>query len=75
MKRLCILQLTIPDSVSLIMVTITSHSFINDTGHFSAIKFNGGNKKKEKKKELSFDTRISNGLKKCKASIDWIRLL
>ncbi len=46
-KRLCILQLPIPYCVSLIMVTITSHIFINifQTVHFSAVKFDRGNEK------------------------------
>ncbi len=43
-KRLCILQLPIPYCISLIMVTITSHIFINifQTVHFSAVKFTTG---------------------------------
>ncbi len=46
-KRLRILQLPIPYCVSLIMVTITSHIFINifQTVHFSAVKFTTGNEK------------------------------
>ncbi len=46
-KRLRILQLPIPYCVSLIMVTITSHIFINifQTVHFSTAKFTTGNKK------------------------------
>ncbi len=46
-KRLRILQLPIPYCVSLIMVTITSHIFINifQTAHFSAVKFSRGNEK------------------------------
>ncbi len=46
-KRSRILQLPIPYCVSLIMVTITSHIFINifKTVHFSAVKFTRGNKK------------------------------
>ncbi len=46
-KRLRILQLPIPFCVSLIMVTITSHIFINiiETVRFSAVKFTRGNKK------------------------------
>ncbi len=46
-KRLCILQLPIPYCVSLIMVTITSHIFINifQTVHFPAVKFTRGNEK------------------------------
>ncbi len=46
-KRLRILQLPIPYCVSLIMVTITSHIFINmfQTVHFSAVKFTRGNEK------------------------------
>ncbi len=46
-KRLCILQLPIPYCVGLVMVTITSHIFINifQTVHFSAMKFTRGNEK------------------------------
>ncbi len=46
-KRLRILQLPIPYRVSLIMVTITSHIFMNifQTVHFSAVKFTRGNEK------------------------------
>ncbi len=48
-KRLHILQLPIPLAycVSLIMVTITSHIFINifQTVHFSTVKLNRGNEK------------------------------
>ncbi len=46
-KRLCILQLPIPYCLSLIMVTITSHIFINifQTVHFAAVKFTRGNEK------------------------------
>ncbi len=46
-KRLSILQWSIPYCVSLIMVTITSHIFINifQTVHFSAVKFTWGNEK------------------------------
>ncbi len=46
-KRLRILQLPIPYCVSLIMVTITSHIFINifQPVHFSAVKFTRGNEK------------------------------
>ena len=46
-KRLRILQLPIPHWVSLIMVTITCHIFINifQTVHFSAVKFSRGNEK------------------------------
>ncbi len=46
-KRWCILQLPIPYCVSLIMVTITSHIFINifQTVHISAVKFDSGNEK------------------------------
>ncbi len=46
-KRLRILLLRIPYCVSLIMVTITSHIFINifQTVHFSAVKFTKGNEK------------------------------
>ncbi len=46
-KRLRILQLPILYCVSLIMVTITSHIFINifQTVHFSAVKFARGNEK------------------------------
>ncbi len=45
-KRLRILQLPIPYCVSLIMVTTTSHIFINIflLVHFSAVKFDKGNK-------------------------------
>ena len=40
-KQVCILQLHISYCVSLIMVTITRHVFINifQTAHFSAVKF------------------------------------
>ncbi len=46
-RRLHILQLPIPYCVSLIMVTITSHIFINifQIVHFSAVKFTRGNEK------------------------------
>ncbi len=46
-KRLGILQLPIPYCVSFIMVTVTSHIFINifQTVHFPAIKFSRGNQK------------------------------
>ncbi len=46
-KRLRILPLPIPYCVSLIMVTITSHIFINifQAVHFSAVKFTRGNEK------------------------------
>ncbi len=46
-KRLRILQLPIPYCVSLIMVSITSHIFINifQTVHFSAVKFTTDNEK------------------------------
>ncbi len=46
-KKICILHLPIPYCVSLIMVTITSHIFINifQTVHFSAVKFTRGNEK------------------------------
>ncbi len=46
-KRLCILQLPVPYCVSLIMVTITSHIFINifQTVHCSAVKFTRDNEK------------------------------
>ncbi len=46
-KRLRIFQLPIPYCVSLIMVTITSHIFINifQTVHFSSIKFTRDNEK------------------------------
>ncbi len=46
-KRLRILQLPIPYCINLIMVTITSHFFINifKTVHFSAVKFTRGNEK------------------------------
>ncbi len=46
-NRLCILQLSVPYCVSLIMVTITSRIFINifQTVHFPAVKFPRGNKK------------------------------
>ncbi len=46
-KRLRILQLPIPYCVSLIMVTITSHIFINifQTVHLSAVKFARDNEK------------------------------
>ncbi len=54
-----ILQLPIPYCVSLFMVTITSHIFINNFQkvHFSAVKFTRGN-------EFSSDTKISESLKK-----------
>ena len=41
MKQFCILQLPIPYCVSLIMVTITRHLYINifQTEHFSVVKF------------------------------------
>ncbi len=62
-KILSILQLPILYCVSLIMVTITSHIFINiiKTVHFSAVKFTRGN---EKKNELSSDTKISESSRK-----------
>ncbi len=46
-KRLRISQLPIPYCVSLIMVTITSHIFINifQMVHFSAVNFTRGNEK------------------------------
>ncbi len=46
-KRLHILQLPMPYRISLIMVTITSHIFIDiiQTIHFSAEKFTMGNEK------------------------------
>ncbi len=46
-KRLSILQWPILYCVSLIMVTITSHIFVNifQTVHFSAVKFTRGNEK------------------------------
>ncbi len=46
-KRLRILQLPIPFYVRIIMVTITSHIFINifQMVHFSAVKFARDNKK------------------------------
>ncbi len=46
-KRLCILKLQIHFCVSLIMVTITSHIFINifQTVQFPAVKFTRGNEK------------------------------
>ncbi len=46
-KTLSILQWPIPYCVSLIMVTITSHIFVNifRTVHFSAVKFTRGNGK------------------------------
>ena len=49
--------------VSLIMVTITRHIFINifQMEHFSAVKFDMGY---EKKHELSYDSKISKSLKK-----------
>ncbi len=45
--RLCILQLPIPYCISQIMVTITSHIFINifQMVHFPAVKFTRGNEK------------------------------
>ncbi len=47
-KRMRILQLPTPYCVSLIMVTITNHIFINifQTVHFSVVKFTRGNEKK-----------------------------
>ncbi len=47
MMRLCILQLPIPYCISLIMVTITGHIFIQifQTVQFSALKFTSGNEK------------------------------
>ncbi len=46
-KRLRISQLPIPYCVSLIMLTITSHIFVNifQTVHFSAVKFIRSNEK------------------------------
>ena len=42
-----LLELLIPCCVSLIMVTITSHTFVNifQTVHFSSVKFTRGNEK------------------------------
>ncbi len=63
-KRLHILQFLIPYCVSLIMVIVTSHIFINifQTVHFSAVKFTRGNEKKNN--ELPSDAKISESLKK-----------
>ncbi len=49
---------------SVIVVTITSHIFINifQTVHFAAVKFTKGNE--ENNNELSSDTKISESLKK-----------
>ncbi len=46
-KRVCILQLLIPYCVSLIVVIITSHIFVNifQTEHFIAVNFTRGNEK------------------------------
>ena len=61
---LYILKLPKSYCVSLIMVTITRHVFINifQTGHFSAVKFAVGYDKN--KYELSCDSKISKSLKK-----------
>ena len=61
-KRLGVLQLPVSYCVSLIMVTITRHVFINivQTEHFSAAKFDMGY---EKKYELSCGTKFSTYLK------------
>ena len=62
-RQFCILQLPISYCVSLIMVTITRHVFINffQREHFSAVKFAMGY---EKKYDLSCDSKISKSLKK-----------
>ena len=46
-EEITILQLPIHNCISLIMVTVTSHIFINifQTVHFSALKFTWGNEK------------------------------
>ena len=63
MKQFCILQLPVPYGVSLIIVTITRHVFINifQTEYFSAVKYCHG---LWEKYELSCDTKISKSLKK-----------
>ena len=62
-KQFCILQLPVFYCVSLIMITITRHVFINifQTEHFSGVKFDMGY---EEKYELPCDTKIAKSLKK-----------
>ena len=55
-KQFCIFQLPISYCVSLIMVNVTGHVFINifQTEHFSAVKFDMGY---EKKYQFSCDAK------------------